>query len=108
MNELVLNEKLEAVIPVGYCLCYLIAYHGPNKEILGNIKESDVDAMYRTMLMTALLFSIDLCSLVISAILLKVFCKIDLLKVYLSSQKELWLIMASQEAFLLYEVNSSL
>ena len=95
------NEKLEAVIPAGYCLCYLVAYYGPNKAILGNVAESDVE---KTMQMTGLLFLLDVSSLLVSSTLLWVFCKINLFKVYLKSQKELWWIMASQEAYLLYEV----
>ena len=104
LNELVLNEKLEAVIPVGYCLCYLMAYYGPNKTILGNVAESDVE---KTMQMTGLLFLLDVSSLLVSSTFLWVFCKINLFKVYLKSQKKLWWIMASQEAYLLYEVSIS-
>ena len=35
---LVLAESLEIVIPLAYLLCFVIAYHGPNADILGNIK----------------------------------------------------------------------
>ena len=35
---LVLSECLEIVIPLAYLLCFVIAYHGPNADILGNIK----------------------------------------------------------------------
>ena len=35
---LVLSESLEIVIPLAYLLCFVIAYHGPNADILGNIK----------------------------------------------------------------------
>ena len=35
---LVLSECLEIVIPLAYLLCFVIAYYGPNAEILGNIK----------------------------------------------------------------------
>ena len=101
LNELVLNEKLEMVIPLGYCLCYLMAYYGPNKYVLRGIAKSDPG---RTMKMAGLLFLIDCSSLIVSAFLLRTLCKINLFKVYLTMQKELWLIMASQEAYLLYEV----
>lgn len=37
---LVLAESLEIIIPLAYLLCFIIAYHGPNAEILGNIKNS--------------------------------------------------------------------
>ena len=42
LNELVMNEKLEAVIPIGYGITYLMAYCGPNKHILGDIENSSV------------------------------------------------------------------
>ena len=35
---LVLSESLEIVIPLAYLLCFVIAYYGPNADILGNIK----------------------------------------------------------------------
>ena len=35
---LVLAESLEIVIPLAYLLCFVIAYYGPNADILGNIK----------------------------------------------------------------------
>ena len=35
---LVLAESLEIIIPLAYLLCFVIAYYGPNAEILGNIK----------------------------------------------------------------------
>ena len=35
---LVLAESLEIVIPLAYLVCFVIAYYGPNADILGNIK----------------------------------------------------------------------
>ena len=101
--ELVLNEKLESVIPILYCLCFLMAHYGPNATILYNISDFDVA---KTMTTMALLFSIDFCSCIISTILLWILCGINLFKVYLHSQKELWSIMAAQEAYLIYEVTN--
>ena len=101
LNELVLNEKLEMVIPLGYCLCYLMAYYGPNKYVFRGIAKSDPGEI---MKMSCLLFLIDSSSLIVSAFLLWTLCRINMFNVYLTMQKELWLIMASQEAFLLYEV----
>ena len=37
---LVLAESLEIVIPLAYLLCFVIAFYGPNADILGNIKNS--------------------------------------------------------------------
>ena len=100
-HQLVVNEKLESVIPIGYCACYLMAYYGPNSAILSTILDSDVEKAMKIM---ALMFAIDLFSGIFSAILLWTFCKINIFKVYLHSQKEMWTIMTAQEAYLLYEV----
>ena len=104
IQELVQNEKIETTIPIGYCLCFLMAYYGPNSTVLGleDIDEADVVKM---MKITALFFSIDLCSLIVSSILLWKFCRFNLFNAYLHSQKELWSIMASQEAILLFQVS---
>ena len=101
LNELVMNEKLEAVIPIGYGITYLMAYYGPNKHILGDIENLSVE---KTIRMTGLLFLLDSSSMVLSALLIWFLCKINLFHVYLSSQKETWLIIASHEAYLLCEV----
>ena len=100
-HQLVLNEKLESMIPIGYCVCFLMAYYGPNSAILSGIVDSDVE---KTMKMMALMFMIDIFSGIFSSILLWKFCGINIFKVYLHSQKEMWTIMTAQEAYLLYEV----
>ena len=33
-----MTERIESVIPFTYLLTFLMAYYGPNAEILGNIK----------------------------------------------------------------------
>ena len=101
-HQLVVNEKLESMIPIGYCVCFLMAYYGPNSAILSGIVDSNVE---KTMKMMALMFMIDIFSGIFSSILLWRFCKINIFKVYLHSQKEMWTIMTAQEAYLLYEVH---
>lgn len=100
-HQLVLNEKLESMIPIGYCICFLMAYYGPNSAILIGIVDSNVE---KTMKMMTIMFLIDIFSGIFSSILLWRFCKINIFKVYLHSQKEMWTIMTAQEAYLLYEV----
>ena len=35
---LILGESLEIIIPIAYLICFVIAYFGPNAEILGNVR----------------------------------------------------------------------
>ena len=100
-QELVLNEKIEIVIPIAYLLCFLMARYGPNPAILIGISGFDV---VKTMKSMAVMFLIDLCSGILSAILLYTMCGISLYKVYLHSQKELGLWMIVVEAYMIYEV----
>ena len=84
---LVLEELLEVLVPAVYCSSFLIAYYGPNMEILGNVgsdmwqyeKVKDVAVELET---TALLFLIDAALAITTGIILWLFCKINTLKTY--------------------------
>ena len=38
VQDLVLSERIETVIPLTYILCFLSAYYGPNASVLCGIK----------------------------------------------------------------------
>jgi len=38
IEELVLTERIETLVPLSFIICYAILYYGPNAEILGNVK----------------------------------------------------------------------
>ena len=101
MQGLALNEHLEFSIPIGYCLCFLAACYGPNSELLYAMKDADVE---KTMKAVASLFTIDLCSGILSAVLLWKLCRISVFNVYLYCLKEFWPIMTSQVVWLFYNV----
>ena len=109
LNELALNERIEFVVPLLYFISFFTAYYGPNAELIGSIKNTlwhftivaDVKKAASNM---AILFGIDVCSAILCSLLLWCFCKISLFRAYTTIQKEFWLIMAVQEAYLLVEV----
>ena len=109
LQELVVIERIETVIPITYILIFNMAYYGPNAEILGNIKLSiwhyeavvDVQKHLKNMI---LLFGIDFLSAIITGTLLWTSCKINIFKVLKKLQKKLWLMMAMLEAYLFIEV----
>ena len=89
----------------------MMAYFGPNAELMGNIKltlwhyqaVSDIKVFLQNL---SLFFCIDFMSGVINGIILWTSCKINIFKILQKIQKENWLIMAIQEAYLVLEVNN--
>ena len=86
IQNLVLAETVEVNIPVMYTVCFMLAYFGPNAEVLGNIKNSyfhytAVEDVWSSFEMLCIIMAIDLILLIISYGILYKFAKIDLLKV---------------------------
>ena len=109
IEELVLTERIETLVPLTYMICFAIAYYGPNAEILGSVKltlwhyKSVLDIeKYMTSLF--ILFSVDFLSLIMNGIILWTTCNINMFKVFRKLQSEFWLIMAVQQAYSLLEV----
>ena len=81
IKELILSEKVEFAIPLVYCLCFLMAYYGPNDELLGNIQFSswhygnvaDIGKFVGNM---GILYIVDFLSCVISGVLFWTFSKL--------------------------------
>ena len=94
-----------------YMVLILMAYYGPNAELLGNIKlaiwhfESPITDIDAYLFNITQLVIVDLLSFVIIGILIWYHCKINVLKMIKNSQRELWHVFAFVEAFLLNEVN---
>jgi hypothetical protein len=109
IEELILTERIEVIVPLTYMICFSIAYYGPNAEILGNVKLDlwhfkpalDFGNYMRSVL---ILFVVDFMSLVITGKLLQTTCNITVVKVFKNIQSEFWLIMAVQQAWSLAQV----
>ena len=109
LEELIMTERIESVIPFTYLLTFLMANYGPNAEILGNIKltiwqyqsVADIEDYIKNLLK---LLVIDFSSFATNGILLWITCKINVFKVLKKVQAQFWLIMTIQEAFLFFEV----
>ena len=106
---LALNEKVVYIVPLAYCICFLLAYYGPNAMIIGNVKNTSwhfgmVENISEPLYMMLALFFIDLISILLWTYLLQHFCSIRYLDGYLYIQKKMWLVMAIQEAYALNEV----
>ena len=84
---LTLKESLELFIPVVYCASFVIAYHGPNAKIMGNIRNDywqfeKVENLFGKLSTVGIFFTIDAVRAIISALSLWYFCEINVCKTY--------------------------
>ena len=111
VDELVLTER-QSVHAFTYLILIIMAYFGPNAEVLGNIKlriwqfQNPITDIKEYVLNVSLWLFVDLFSAVITGILLWYFCKINLMKVVNRLQRNYWIIFAVAEAYILMEVSS--
>ena len=113
LQELAMNEKTVYVIPLAYFICFLVAYLGPNRWIIGNVGNTSwhfgkVDDLLSPLGIMFAMFLVDLVGIALWGILLKVFCNINYVKGYMYLQKKYWLIMAIHEGYSLNEVSKKL
>ena len=110
---LILTERIETIIPMAYLALMLMAYYGPNAEILGSVKltiwhyRSSITDISEFVTNLGLLLVIDGSSLVINGILLWKFCNTNVLKVMQNQQKLFGYYMLVVEGSLLTEVISN-
>ena len=110
LQVLALKEKVVPwVVPLSYCICFMVAYFGPNKDIIGNVGNTswhfdEVESLDSPLIIMSFLFFVHLVSIVIWTLLLRMVCGIRYLDGYMYIQKEYWLIMAIHEAYSLNEV----
>ena len=113
IDWLILTERIETIIPMAYLALMLMAYYGPNAEILGSVKltiwhyRSSITDINEFVTNLSLLLVIDGSSLVINGILLWKFCNTNVLKVMQNQQKLFGYYMLVVEGSLLTEVISN-
>ena len=107
--NLVLNER-KSLSTLTYIIVIIMAYFGPNAELLGNVKlaiwhfQKPIKDIEAYVINVCLLLAVDLLSLVFNGILLWYSCKTNIFKVLNKLQKEFWYAFAIIEAFSLVEV----
>ena len=107
---LVLGER-KSINTLSYLLLIVMAFFGPNAELLGNIKLQiwqfqrpilDIDAY---ILRVSLLMVVDLLSLAVNGILIWKICQVSIFKVFKKLQKSFWYLFAVAEAYVIIEVS---
>ena len=105
----IINESVEFIMPIAYCACYMMAYFGPNAELMGNVKNdswhfTSVKNIHETLFWNAMMFVIDLGSTTLTILLLFWHSKINILKMYFHMQEQMWYILAIQQGYIISEV----
>ena len=103
---LVLGESLEIIIPAVYTICFVVAYYGPNADILGNIKNgyfhyTKIDDLRKPIENLLLLVTVDVLLLIVAFTLILKMAKINLFHVFVHLMKHYGLTFSIQIAFIL-------
>ena len=110
IDGLVQTERIETIIPLAYMALMLMAYYGPNAELLGSVKltiwhyKTSITDINEFVTNLSLLLAIDVLSFVINGILLWKFCNTNVLKVMNNQQKKFGYVVFVMESYLLTEV----
>ena len=93
LQELVIFELVEFHAPVSFILVLIVAYFGPNGHLYGNILNSywtyiAIEDVGENLKKMCLFFSVDFASTIASAIILWLYCKINMFKAFIELQKE--------------------
>ena len=99
LQDLAINEMIEFVTPLAYLACLVIAFYGPNSELIGGVKSnywqySSLESISHTITFISVFFLVDFTSVLISRYLLWRFCKISLWSACLALQKEFGFLFA--------------
>ena len=100
----VINEAVECTVPIAYLLCVLMAYYGPNATHIGDIKfrgwnSTAIENIYDSVFWLLLLTAVDFGSLMIGAILVKVFAGLNVFKMFAQLQSDAGLLLAIDQAW---------
>ena len=99
LTTVILVETLEILVPLVYVTTVLIAYYGPNAQILGNIGNSywqyeAIDDIGTLVIALILMFVVDTCSAIISGVILWKLCDINFVRKSCKILKDNWTIIA--------------
>ena len=111
LQDLAVYELVEFHGPLSFILVTVLAYYGPNAEIIGNIGNSywafnRIEDIHKTLPNMGLFFLIDFSSTLTSAIILWFTCRINLWKAFYVIQKEFGKSFCVTQIFMLVVVRT--
>ena len=111
LQELMVAEMVECVVPLAYTLCFFTAYYGPNANLIGNIKNDywqyvAVEDADQTIKNVSMFFFIDLLSGITCSLILWFSCRIKFIRIYIAIQKEFGLLFLLTLVYILVMVSN--
>ena len=112
LQDLILNEMIEFVVPLVYCLCFATAYLGPNAKIIGNVgcsyfQYNKVENFQKTIENIATFFIVDVFSLLSNSLILWIFARINVYRALCIYVKEYGVLFTVNLTFILYTVSNN-
>ena len=109
IDELVLTERIETVIPLTYMAIITLSYFSPNAELMMGMKLTlwhnvAIDDLMGMMFNLGLLFVVDLSSFILNGVILRWFLKINILNNLIKVQKQFWPLFTWEDASIFLEV----
>jgi hypothetical protein len=101
---LIINQTVEIVVPLAYFICFMIAFYGPNAELIGTVRSvywhhipvKEIETFFQNL---GLFLLADCLSVTITCILFWVFCRVNIMRAFAHTQREFWLLMAVNTAY---------
>ena len=109
IDQLVMTERIETVIPLTYMAIVALSYFSPNAELMMGMKLTlwhnvAIDDLQGMMTNLALLFFVDLTSFVLNGLILRWFLKVNIVKNLIKVQKQFWPLFTWEDASIFLEV----
>ena len=97
VQNLVMSEFVDAIMPLAHGIAFSMAYYGPNAALMRNIGNAYfggkiITDVQRHYLVMVLMFAFDIFAMVISGASLKYFSNIDLFQAFSNMMKNYWII----------------
>ena len=105
LQMITLKETLEILLPICYCVIYVIAFFGPNKEAFGFLKGISVDDMIWTLMKISIFICFDGMRIVIFAIILEYRYHVSIFKSYCNLMNVYWKYLTAWIAMMLLVVS---
>ena len=105
LQMITLKEMLEIVLPFCFCLIYIIAYFGPNKEAFGFLKGISPDEMLWTVMKISIINFFDGIRIVICAVILESRYHVPIFKSYCHLMNIYWKYLTALISACLYLVS---
>ena len=110
ITELALNEIIEFFVPFFFVVTFSIAFHGPNAEHMGNLRNGywqyrPVDSLFAYFEAATLMMVVDLLFGILSTILLMITCSFNLSQNAIYALKEYGMVAFTYFVMLLDQVS---